>query len=391
MRYWSDFNRVYYHPRSIQQVSDLPDWQANKGDWNYGRDIFRRFDLENSLSDGSLRRLLEESNNFQGFQMTFDNLSFGGFSIGLLEAIRDEQPKIPVLTFPLLSGVDPYEVDQEDALVRKLVLQDAVCLCSLDELGTQNVSIPMPTSWQLGTWSEQLSFDRNNLYQSTAVISAHIESSTLPLRLKSTHEDLSDFCNHLNWSQNTRFSHLSGVLPFRDGINLDEAMYDFSAGGKHANQYLVQRNVSRGLTIGQARSINTYFASSTSLEEPCLSSIHAPAYPLPSSFPNISLPRSTQSNNSNLPSSTNKRERNISLISSLHTTTSTAAVLRGYAALCRACIVRRYSGTDVAGLETDEVREMVEKLEAIAESYAAQKHEESEEGDDDLGEDGAVE
>lgn len=45
IRYWSDYNRVYYHPRSLQQVPDLPDWQASKGDWNYGKSVFERFNL----------------------------------------------------------------------------------------------------------------------------------------------------------------------------------------------------------------------------------------------------------------------------------------------------------------------------------------------------------
>lgn len=44
MRYWSDFNRVYCIPRSIQQVSELPDWEANNGNWQYGKDVFDRYE-----------------------------------------------------------------------------------------------------------------------------------------------------------------------------------------------------------------------------------------------------------------------------------------------------------------------------------------------------------
>lgn len=47
-------------------------------------------------------------------------------------------------------------------------------------------------------------------------------------RLKGTQEDLSDLCSRLNWPQNTRFSHISGVLPFRDEVDLGEVLYDFS-------------------------------------------------------------------------------------------------------------------------------------------------------------------
>ena len=43
MRFWSDFNRMYYIPRSIQQVPDLPEWEACKGNWNHGKSVFERY------------------------------------------------------------------------------------------------------------------------------------------------------------------------------------------------------------------------------------------------------------------------------------------------------------------------------------------------------------
>jgi hypothetical protein len=40
VRYWSDYNRVDYHPRSIQKLPDLPDWDLGMGDWAAGKETF---------------------------------------------------------------------------------------------------------------------------------------------------------------------------------------------------------------------------------------------------------------------------------------------------------------------------------------------------------------
>lgn len=46
VRYWSDYSRVYYLPRSIHKLPDLADWEAadGGGDWRGGKDTFMRYD-----------------------------------------------------------------------------------------------------------------------------------------------------------------------------------------------------------------------------------------------------------------------------------------------------------------------------------------------------------
>ena len=66
------------------------------------------------MQDECLRRFAEECDNLQGFQMTFDNETFGGFSATFLEDLRDEFPKASVLAFPILSGVAPAPKDLDD-------------------------------------------------------------------------------------------------------------------------------------------------------------------------------------------------------------------------------------------------------------------------------------
>lgn len=53
-RYWSDYGMAYYHPRSMQRLPDLPEWEDSDGDWGNGRDMFERHNevcfLESSSS-----------------------------------------------------------------------------------------------------------------------------------------------------------------------------------------------------------------------------------------------------------------------------------------------------------------------------------------------------
>ncbi len=42
IRFWSDYNRVYLHPRSLQKLPDLAEWEETDGDWNTSRESFKK-------------------------------------------------------------------------------------------------------------------------------------------------------------------------------------------------------------------------------------------------------------------------------------------------------------------------------------------------------------
>ena len=44
IRYWSDYSRVYLHPRTIHKLPDLPDWETSEGDWVKGREEFEKLE-----------------------------------------------------------------------------------------------------------------------------------------------------------------------------------------------------------------------------------------------------------------------------------------------------------------------------------------------------------
>ncbi|KAG6864460.1 hypothetical protein C0991_009322 [Blastosporella zonata] len=49
IRYWSDFNRVYYVPRTVQKIPDPAEWENISGDWNQSHIAFSRYDEVGSL------------------------------------------------------------------------------------------------------------------------------------------------------------------------------------------------------------------------------------------------------------------------------------------------------------------------------------------------------
>lgn len=96
VRYWSDFSRVYYHPKSIVQ---LYDYELNSStmpfnSWPQGRDLFETLDKEHDLVDRDVRPFVEEADRMQGIQVfaAMDD-AWGGMATAYLERLRDEYGK----------------------------------------------------------------------------------------------------------------------------------------------------------------------------------------------------------------------------------------------------------------------------------------------------------
>ena len=99
VRYWSDFSRVYFHPKSIIQLNE---YELNSAlmpfeNWTAGEDLFNSLDKEHDLLDRDLRVFAEEADQLQGIQMMggIDD-AWGGFAARYLDRIRDEYGKTAV-------------------------------------------------------------------------------------------------------------------------------------------------------------------------------------------------------------------------------------------------------------------------------------------------------
>ena len=96
VRYWSDFNRVYFHPKSIIQ---LDEYELNSSlmtfeNWNSGEELFNLLDKEHDLLDRDLRPFAEEADQMQAIQLLAGvDDAWGGFAARYMDRLRDEYGK----------------------------------------------------------------------------------------------------------------------------------------------------------------------------------------------------------------------------------------------------------------------------------------------------------
>jgi hypothetical protein len=99
VKYWSDFNRVFYHPRSAIQLNE---YELNSQlmpfeNWSAGEDLFRDLDREFDLLDRDVRPFAEECDQLQGIQMlTSTDDAWGGFAARYMDSLRDEYGKTSI-------------------------------------------------------------------------------------------------------------------------------------------------------------------------------------------------------------------------------------------------------------------------------------------------------
>jgi hypothetical protein len=107
VRYWSDFNRVFYHPRSIVQLNEyeLNSTLSPFEDWSVGEDLFQDLDKEHDLLDRDIRPFAEESDQLRAFQLfTGSDDAWGGFAARYVDRLRDEYGKTGIWVWALEDG-----------------------------------------------------------------------------------------------------------------------------------------------------------------------------------------------------------------------------------------------------------------------------------------------
>ncbi|KAI9465930.1 tubulin nucleotide-binding domain-like protein [Lactarius psammicola] len=386
VRYWSDYDRVYHLPRSIHKLPDLADWEAAEGDWKAGKEAFSRYDLDNNVMDDSFRLFVEESDTFQGLQLCADNASFGSFCNSLLTVFRDEYSKQPTLTFAVLSDAVPGDIDVDDSRGIQKALNDASCLHGLNELSTMSIPLQSPDTWLPGPWSAALTTDLRNHYDTSGVLSAHVETVTLPLRLKNR-ELLYGLCNQLNVYGNTPFAELSGAFPASSVEVLDSTTYDFTrirSVREDRSPLLHRRNVTRGwteLTKRQFEDLDAIPAISASAH-----SLHTEMeYPLPSSFPSFFKAQHLNVDLLRTPRGILTRPRSAPMVSTLGSGRASPHLFAQYAEFVRDCLRRKVDWATL-GVDEDDARELRDDLWTMHDNFG-ENHEASGDDGDGLGED----
>ncbi|KAF9039839.1 tubulin domain-containing protein [Panaeolus papilionaceus] len=351
VRYWSDFSRVYYLPRSLQKLPDRTELDSGGAEWSQGHELFNRYDEDTELMDGALRLLVESCDNLQGLQISSDSDTFGAFMSSFFVSFRDEYLKIPTFTFAMLPGAILSTTNVKEDEIRK-VINEALYLRSLNEFSTMNIPIQAPQEWSQSAWNNFINPDPLSLYQSSAILSTHIESATLPFRLKREHRGIPDLCALLNWRGTGPFGELSGSFPFPSFATARGTITEFSSLSTKPKDQYSRVDVLRGAS---EQDVLTYHEWAKNSPQTRSSLISGPPYPLPTSFPEMQ----------DSPTSPGFTRA----YSALSTSSNLAGAFKNYANVVERSI-KNGNAAKAVDMNSDDIKELVNDLWTIHDNMA---------------------
>ncbi|KAA1470407.1 tubulin nucleotide-binding domain-like protein [Dentipellis sp. KUC8613] len=366
VRYWSDYNRVYYAPRTIQALPDALTWENLDSDWQSGRELFQRYNAETSLMEEPFRSFVEECDTPQGIQLTVDNDTFGSFADALLSTFRDEYPKLPALTFSILSNAVPGHIDADDPLGIRRAVNDATCLRGLQDLSTIAVPIQNPYTWSAGKWLDHLTADLRSPYEVGAILSAHAETATLPLRCRGTL--LSELCVQMNPYSNPPFAELWGAFPVLTAADFDTRMQNFTCKftlSEQERELLCRSDVLRGVSDEVQRRAEEWQDSDAVQGALIRRSL---AYPMPTSFPSFFRAPHLNADLRRTPRGIVAPPRAAPMVSSFALSAGTPDLFSRYATFVERC-VRTKVDWQLVGADVDDVRDLVNDLWTLSDSF----------------------
>ncbi|GME48459.1 tubulin nucleotide-binding domain-like protein [Neofusicoccum parvum] len=230
VRYWSDYSRVYYHPKSLVQLHEyeLQSQLMPFEGWGVGEELFAGLDKEHDLLDRDLRPFIEECDQLQGLQVlsSVDD-AWGGFSSRYVERLRDEFGKLSIWVWGLeeeekktrarLPSPQPetplltHHLHQQD----KKLLQLTNHARSLHAISPNSSAyIPLAaTPTALPPYLQTL--DPASRWHTSALQATALESATLPTRLRAAISPLAHLEAVINANGTRRIAaaHLSVADP----------------------------------------------------------------------------------------------------------------------------------------------------------------------------------
>ncbi|WEW54798.1 mtDNA inheritance, partitioning of the mitochondrial organelle [Emydomyces testavorans] len=179
VRYWSDFNRLFYHPKSIVQISeyDVNSQLMPFEDWTVGETLFNTLDQEHDLLDRDFRPFAEGCDQLRGIQMfTGTDDAWGGFAARYIDRLRDEYGKKNIWTWASEGGAG---VEREKGRLR--ATNSAKSISEIARQATAYIPISMPPPSKLPHY---VNLDMRSEWYFSALASMAVESVTLPARLR---------------------------------------------------------------------------------------------------------------------------------------------------------------------------------------------------------------
>lgn len=145
--------------------------------WENGEELFMSMDRDVDLLDRDVRVWAEECDQMQGIQVyTGGDDAWGGFASRYVERLRDEFGKMALWTW----GVEEEHGKGQRA---KQLLRSLNAARTIHELST-HASMYIPLSIPAAPLPPYVHLDRTSQWHVTALLSAAVESMTLPSRMR---------------------------------------------------------------------------------------------------------------------------------------------------------------------------------------------------------------
>ncbi|KAG9017654.1 mtDNA inheritance, partitioning of the mitochondrial organelle [Tulasnella sp. 427] len=324
--------------------------------WESGRSTFGSLNEETGLMEESFRLFAEECDCLQGFQTSFDAQAFGAFTLSLIEHIRDDYPMKSILAIPLLNA-SCRSVKISGAFS---AVNDALVFRDLLASSALTVPLAQPSAWgsSSAALSKYIEFDSSCLYETSAIVSAHVETVTLPLRHRTGSQDIVGLAATLNWRNDCSIVGLEGESTSSFTVRYDPTSFSpIEASGAITAQSTVIRCDDPQRVDDIIESVKS--KSSEAKLNPYLHyTLTYPSYPLPSSYPKFFK-------------KSKGLEKALVYSSLVSRPSSTAATFQASATFIRNFLRRGDMGHECwNGLEEDDLKELVEDMTRISDSIA---------------------
>ncbi|KHJ32198.1 putative protein dml1 protein [Erysiphe necator] len=178
VKYWSDYSRVYFHPKSVVKLNEYEigstSWPFES--WDEGEALFKSVDKEHDLVERDLRPFIEEADHMQAFQVfSSTDDAWGSFAAQYLQQIKDEYAKTDVLFWGL----------EEDIVIksREKRFTSSNIAKSISVIAPES-TLFIPLTLPSKGLPSYITLERNSDWHVSALMSIAVESITLLSRLR---------------------------------------------------------------------------------------------------------------------------------------------------------------------------------------------------------------
>ncbi|POS88016.1 hypothetical protein EPUL_001245 [Erysiphe pulchra] len=179
VKYWSDYNRVFYHPKSIVQLNEYEVGSTFRpfDSWDEGEELFKTSDKESDLVERDLRLFVEEADHMQAFQLiSSTDDAWGSFAARYLEQIKDEYSKTDIIFWGLEEDITTKPREKRYTSLSNV----AKSVSQIAPESTLFIPLTLPSK----ALPSYVTLERKSNWHVSALLSVAMESMTLLSRLR---------------------------------------------------------------------------------------------------------------------------------------------------------------------------------------------------------------